>query len=102
MAWRTGQIDPKATFRVGPVNGRKAPESGLWRLAVRRILFPPYDAGFPRALGQRQKCPAKIPAGGGPAPPSRPSRRAAPAAFADAQPVADWVLFSRHAQGAKG
>ena len=24
------QIDPKATFKVGPRNGREARESGLW------------------------------------------------------------------------
>jgi hypothetical protein len=29
-AWRTGPFDPKATFKVCPLNGREAPESGLW------------------------------------------------------------------------
>ena len=28
-AWRTGEIDPIETFRIGPMNGREARESGL-------------------------------------------------------------------------
>jgi hypothetical protein len=35
MAWRTGQIDPKATFRFDAMNGREAPESGLSRPSER-------------------------------------------------------------------
>jgi hypothetical protein len=30
MAWRTGEIDPELPLKIGPLNEREAPESGLW------------------------------------------------------------------------
>jgi quercetin dioxygenase-like cupin family protein len=37
-----GQVDPKATFKIGPMNGREARESGLW---LRQSL--PFPRGTP-------------------------------------------------------
>ena len=47
---RRAGVDPKATFKIGPRNGREARESGLWRPAVPRRRD--YGAGV-QVLGLR-------------------------------------------------
>jgi hypothetical protein len=40
---RTGQVDLKATFKIGPVNGLKAQESSLWS----KVSVAPVIVGRP-------------------------------------------------------